>query len=241
MKDPRRKTVDEKPSIAEAVRIIVSNDLPLLECLSRGIINYTWAAETIAEDVKKLTGKEKINMDAVKAALIRFQQELKEEYKTLETTVASVIARSTVELQNDIVVITVKREALENSLKEILSIASEARFFNLTQGKRTFTIVVSAEDQQKILERISEESIVDKVGDQSVILLISPYDIMYTPGVISYISRTMYVNRINVTQIISCYTDTLLILSRKDSLRALEVIQKSIEDSRALTGLGVAR
>ncbi len=229
-----RGSSEEKPSTAEAVRIVISENLPYFECLADEVVNYTWLAEKIADDVKKITGKSKVNIDAVKAALIRFQQELKKEKRELYNKVYTIIAKSTLELQNDITIITVRKEAIEKALSKILTTASEARFFNLTQGKKIFNILISSEDEEKITSVLDSSDLVDRVDGQSAILIISPYEIMNTPGVIEYITRLMYVNGINITQIISCYTDTLLIISSKQVVKAFEVLQKSITDSRKL-------
>lgn len=227
---------DEQMSVAEAVRTIVSNNLSLLNCLREGVVNYTWLSEKIKDDVARLTGRKKINIDAIKAALIRFQEELEKEYELQQQAVARVLYRSTVELQNDITLITVKKSLIEKLFKEIFDVASEARFFNLTQGKKTYTIVISSEDVPQLFEKIDPKSVLDRVDNQSAIVLISPYDIMTTPGFISYLTRILYTGGINITQVISCYTDTILILDNKQSVKALEIIQKSIEYSRRIMG-----
>ncbi len=227
---------DDQISVAEAVRTIVSSNLSLLNCLREGIVNYTWLSEKIKDDVAKLTGRKKVNIDAIKAALIRFQEELGKEYETQEHDIAKVLYRSTVELQNDITIITVKKSLIERIFKDIFELAGEARFFNLTQGKKTYTIVISSEDVPQLLDKIDPKNVLDKVDNQSAIVLISPYEIMTTPGFIGYLTRVLYTGGINITQVISCYTDTIIILDSKQSVKALEIIQRSIEYSRKIVG-----
>lgn len=230
----REKEDKEQISVAEAVRTIVSNDMSLLNCLREGVVNYTWLSERIKDDVARLTGRKKINIDAIKAALIRFQEDLQREFEEQQKTVARVLSKSTVELQNDITIITVKKTVLEKLFKEIFELASEARFFNLTQGKKTYTLVISTEDVPLLFEKLDKRSVLDKVDNQSAIVIISPYEIMTTPGFIGYLTRILYNGGINISQVISCYTDTIIILDSKQSVRALEIIQKSIEYSRRL-------
>ena len=223
---------DEKISVAEAVRIIVSSNLPLLECLRAGVVNYTWASEKIMSDVIKLTGKRKVSLDAIKAALIRYQQELESEGKAELERVASIIARSTIELQNDISVITVRKFAIERHIDDIFSLASEARFFNLTQGRKSYTITISSEDTEKILSKIGEEELLELLNNQAAIVLISPQEITATPGVISFVSRTLFVRGINITQIISCYTDTIIVVRKHQAVDALKALEESINACR---------
>ncbi|MEM0021607.1 MAG: hypothetical protein QW039_03545 [Fervidicoccaceae archaeon] len=225
---------EQKMSVAEAVRFIVSKNQSMMECLSEGLVNYTWLAEKIADEVAKAAGRKRVNLDAIKAALIRYEEELKKEKAALMKSVGSVLARSTLELQNDISVLTVKKYTVERKLKEILEVASKSRFFNFTQGKKSYTLVISEEDVDSIEKILEKEDIMDKVNGQSALIMISPYDIMFTPGVVNFLTRLMYLNSINITQIMSCYTDTILIISKADSVRALKLLQDVIEQQRVI-------
>lgn len=224
----------EKISIAEAVRFVISKNQSYLECLSKGLVNYTWLAESIKDEVLLLTGRKKINIDAIKAALIRYEEELKKEQEALSKSIDEVLSRSTFELQNDISVLTINKYSVERKIKEILEVASRARFFNFTQGKKTYTIVISSEDVKLILSAIDKEDLLDRVDGQSALIIISPYEIMTTPGVINYITRLMYIAGINLTQIMSCYTDTILIIDKSNAIKALKLIQDVIEQQRLI-------
>lgn len=223
---------DQKISVAEAVRFVVSKNQSLIECLSEGLVNYTWLAEKIANEVARVAGRRRVNLDAIKAALIRYEEELKKEKSALMKSVGKVLAKSTLELQNDIVVLTVKKYTVERKLNEILEVASHSRFFNFTQGKKSYTFVISEEDESSVEKMIDKEDILDKVGRQSALIMISPYDIMFTPGVVNFLTRLMYLSNINITQIMSCYTDTILIISKDDSVKAFKLLQDVIEQQR---------
>uniref|UniRef100_A0A7J3ZN36 ACT domain-containing protein n=1 Tax=Fervidicoccus fontis TaxID=683846 RepID=A0A7J3ZN36_9CREN len=233
---PSGKKSSEKISVAEAVRIIVSTSLPLQECLRAGVVNYTWASEKIMSNIAKLTGKKKVSIDAVKAALIRYQQELESEGRAELERVSSIIAKSTIELQNDISVLTVRKFAIERHIAEIFSVASEARFFNLTQGRKTYTITISSEDAGRILSKIGKEDLLELLNDQAAIVLISPQEITVTPGVVSFVSRTLFVRGINITQIISCHTDTIIVVRKQQAVDALKALEEGIEACRKCGG-----
>jgi len=230
----KKMTDEQKISIAEAVRFVVSKNQSLIECLSEGLVNYTWLAEKIADEVAKISERKRVNLDAIKAALIRYEEELKKEKQALMKSVGKVLAKSTLELQNDITVLTVKKYTVERKLKEILEVASRSRFFNFTQGKKSYTFVISQEDEENVERMIEREDVLDKVEKQSALVMISPYDIMFTPGVVNFLTRLMYLNGINITQIMSCYTDTILIISKDDSVKAFKLLQDVIEQQRAV-------
>lgn len=232
----RKKTSEdeEKITVADAVRIAVTNKASYLECLRDGVVNYTWLAEKIMNDVERITKKKKVNIDAVKAALIRFQQDLQQEETTQRTTVGYIISKSTTELQNDISVITMKKEVVERKFEQLFKLAGEARFFNLNQGKKVYTIVISSEDVSELLRVFDEKEVLDKLDNQSAIIIISPYEIVNTPGVVSFITRLLYVNGVNITQLNSSYTDTILILPKEQALKAYHILEETIEEFRSM-------
>ncbi|NAZ11550.1 MAG: ACT domain-containing protein [Desulfurococcales archaeon] len=233
---PRKKTSEdeEKITVADAVRIAVTNRASYLECLRDGVVNYTWLAEKIMNDVERITKKKKVNIDAVKAALIRFQQDLQQEETTQRTTVGYVISKSTTELQNDITVITMKKEVVERRFEQLFKLAGETRFFNLNQGKKVYTIVISSEDVPELLRVFDKKEVLDKLDNQSAIIIISPYEIVNTPGVVSFITRLLYVNGVNITQLNSSYTDTILILPKEQALKAYHILEETIEEFRSM-------
>lgn len=232
----RKGEEEEKITVADAVRVAITSKAPYLECLRDGVVNYTWLAEKIMRDVMVITQRKKVNIDAIKAALIRYQQDLQREEEALKSTVGLVLSRSTVELQNDITVLTLKREAIEKRSERLFRIAGDARFFNLNQGKKIYTVVISSEDCPPLLSLLDEGSVVDRIDGQSVLIVISPYEIVSTPGVVSFITRLLYINGINVTQLNSSYTDTIIIVPKELSTKAYDIMRRAIEEFRAMMG-----
>jgi len=240
---PKKSTEGEeaKVTVADAVRIAVTNRASYLECLRDGIVNYTWLAEKIMKDVESITKRKKVNIDAVKAALIRFQQDLQQEEAAQRSSVGLVMSKSTIELQNDISVVTMKKEVVEKRLDQLFQLAREARFFNLNQGKRVYTIVISSEDVGELLKLFGPGEVLDRIDNQSAIVIISPYEIVTTPGVVSFITRLLYINGVNLIQLNSSYTDTILIVPKEQSLKAYEIIRESIEEFREMSSSSLPR
>jgi len=73
-----------------------------------------------------------------------------------------------------------------------------------------------------------------EIEDQSAIVIISPKQIIDVPGVIAYITDLLSSNGVNITQIISCYTDTLLIVDREDALKAYQILENKILSLRKM-------
>jgi len=214
-------------SISEVVRRVLNNHPSLLDCIKLGVVNYSSLARVIVDEVKELGNFNEVSVNAVKMGIVRFSESLKSK-KLIEDTIKELISRSTVELQTDLKLITLRRETLITKLNELMHILMRARFFQLTQGTKTFTLVVSEDVCNDVLRLFDKDVIEDVINDQSAIILISPKEIISVPGVISYITSLLSWYGVNITQIISCYIDTILVLNRSDALKAYSLIEELI-------------
>lgn len=221
-----------KLSISEAVRRVILTHPSVLDCIRLGIINYSSLAKLIRDEVIKVGGFKDVSINAIKMSLIRFSGKLSNK-STLESYVVKLIARSTIELQTDLKVLTLRKEIPASKLSELIAKLSHARFFQLTQGTRTFTLAISKEAEEEVINIVGHDVIEDVIDNQSAIILVSPKEIINVPGVIAYITSLLSWNGINITQIISCNVDTILILSRHDVLKAYNIIEDLILKSRS--------
>ncbi|MET1102348.1 MAG: ACT domain-containing protein, partial [Pyrodictiaceae archaeon] len=205
-----------KPSIAKAVEEIVQESPIILECILKGIVNYSKLAKLLEEAVTERTGK--ASTAAIKMALVRLAEKIQRSYESTEEMVLNVFAKTTMSLQTDITVIVIERERVLPRLKEIIELLERARFFQILQGHRVFTLIVSSEDAKKIIDLIGAER-AEVLEGQAAILLMSPKSIVETPGVIAYLTLILTLNGINITELVSCHNDTLIVVSTKDSIR----------------------
>jgi hypothetical protein len=229
-----RNGKQESISIAEAARLIVSGKPSIVDGLRQGVINFSALADMIKEQVMEMVGKESVNVDSIKMALMRYAEELKSKKQLLEEQIAEVTAKSILELRNDVAVLTINQKVFIVRIDQIFKSLNSFRFLQLTQGTETFTVVTDLQSKEKIVEVVGENNIVLKIENQSAIVIISPRQIMEVPGVIAYITDLLSTNGINITQIISCYTDTLLIVDREDALRAYQILENKILSLRKI-------
>ncbi|CAD5243963.1 DUF7523 family protein [Thermococcus camini] len=214
-----------KPSIAEIVRDEIMRRLFVRECMRLGIVNYSALARILIAD----SGLD-ASIPAVKMALIRLGEELRDERSLLEERVGSVVGNSIIELQSDVSVITVSKEHLVRAVKDLLEIMSKSRFFQLTQTRDTFTIVIASEDEAKVLGLVKE--VVGILRDQTALTVVSPEDIIETPGVVVFMTSALAANGINITQVISCHKDTIFVIDREEAPRAYQVLERIIRGMR---------
>ncbi len=217
-------------SIASIVRGIVLSKPFLKECLSEGIINYSALSRAISEDLK-VRGVEASHA-AIKMALIRVRSEIIEESKRLEWKLKRVIGSTVLQLQSDLTVFTVKKHNVIPKLPEIIKSMEIARFFQVLQGINTFTFIVSREDIDRLTSNINKSDIIEVLENQSAIVLVSPREIVETPGIVAFISSILYENDINISQIVSCYNDTIILVDSAKAWEAYRVLETLIKSMR---------
>ncbi|NJE09155.1 ACT domain-containing protein [Thermococcus sp. M39] len=215
-----------KVSIAKAVKELVLSRPAIRECLVLDIINYSALARVLLEELERKGIK--TSAGAVKMALIRIGEELKKERASFEEKIKNVVAKTVIELQSDLTVVTAEKRAVLSRIERLSKVMEKARFFQLTQGVETFTIVVSSEEKDEIVKILGKENIVDLIEEQTAIVLISPGDIIETPGIVAFITSALSFSGINITQVISCHKDTIFVLDRRVAPKAYQILEDLI-------------
>ncbi len=223
----------KRKSVSKVVEEVLKSHPSILDCLNLGVVNYTALARLFLNKVKEALGRE-VTLESVKIALIRLNKSNTVKNVNYEFKIKKVLANSVLRIESDVVVLDVDKYAIVGKANELLSKVLNARFFQLTQSTKTWTFVISREHVDIVKEIVGKHSILNKIEEQSAIILISPKDIIVTPGVIAYVTTLLFREGINLTQIISCYTDTIFVLDKEISLKAYKVLDTTIQSFRKL-------
>ncbi len=215
-------------SIAEATRRVIQTHPSIIDGIKQGVINYSALADLIRDRVLQLAERKSVQIDAIKMALMRYAEELKDHRRILEANISKIIAASELELKNDVTVFTVYQHALVNKFDALTNFVEGSRFFQIIQGTKTFTIAAHQNLLPSLVELIEEKNILATNKDQSALILISPPEIIETPGIVAYVSNLFATNDINITQFMSCHLDTIFIVSRQDSINAYKLLEEKI-------------
>ena len=216
---------ERKPSVAKLVKELVEVKPVVKEAMTLGIVNYSALARLLTDELERRGIN--TSLGAVKMALIRLGEELKGTRYEFEENIKSVMAGTVISLQSDLVVITATKSSVIRNLQTLLAEVQRARFLQLTQGVETFVIAVSREDAGRIVEVLGN-GLVEKIDGQAAIVLISPDTILEKPGIVAFITSILASNGVNITQVISCYRDTILVLNRRDAPRAYQLLEDVI-------------
>ncbi len=216
-------------SLSEIVRRIVDADPCVQDCLARGLVNYSELARRIKPLVEDEAGRE-ATLEAIKAALLRYSQKLREQApQTPQRRLLEVLARSALELRTGVTVATVRLHALPKLAEVVSELVGRTRLLFLMQSISSVTVTVSSEYFDYIYERLGADSFIEVYRDQAVLVIVSPHDIVEVPGFIAHVTGILANNGINITQIESVYTDTILIMRLDDALKAFQLLREAIE------------
>jgi aspartokinase len=190
-------------TIAQNVRSYLRNKPYLLEALEKGIVNLSELSRQIQEELKAS------NTTATKAALRRFSEELQKHKQKREEKVLQLLARSGIAVYDGkSVMITIKELEAKNGMKVDLL------------GKFVYLI-----DRNDLPERINA---IVKHENCTMIVIHSPEELEATPGVVAFLATLLAEQNVNIIEFISCWTETIIVVEKKDSLKAYEVLSNMV-------------
>ena len=190
-------------TIAKNVRNHLRNKPYLLEALEKGIVNLSELSRQIQKEL------EIDNAIAIKAALRRFSEELQRHRQKREEKVLQLLKRSSIAVYDRKSVIITKKELDNtNGLKVDML------------GKFVYLI-----DRSDMPERVSA---LVKHDNCTMAVIHSPEDLEATPGVVAFLTALLAEQNVNIIEFISCWTETIIVVEKKDSLKAYEVLSNIV-------------
>jgi aspartokinase len=190
-------------TIAQNVRNHLRNKPYLLEALERGLVNLSELSRQIQEELKT------DNTSAVKAALRRFSGELQKHKQKREEKVLQLLKRSGIVVYDrKSVMITAKELDTKSGMKVDLL------------GKHVYLL-----DRSEMPERINA---LVKHENCTMIVVHSPEELEATPGVVAFLATLLAEQNVNIIEFISCWTETIMVVEKKDSLKAYEVLSNMV-------------
>jgi hypothetical protein len=190
-------------TIANNVRNHLRNKPYLLEALEKGIVNLSELARQIQKELKTN------DTSAIKAALRRYSEELKKHKRKREEKVLQLLKRSNIAVYDrKSVMITSKEIASKNSMKVDLL------------DKFVYLL-----DRSNLPERINA---LVKHDNCTMIVIHSSEELEATPGVVAFLAALLAEQNVNIIEFISCWTETIIVVEKKDSLKTYEVLSNMV-------------
>lgn len=191
------------------------------DCLKHGIINYSKLSRKIANE---LDIEKKTSLEAILIACSRYEAKLKEE-KILEDKILEILKKSELEIKNKIVVAIIdKKSYMENLIKIEKKIRLTTDVFYVVEGTKVFTVIIS-EKYLEDLQTLFDKNIIKISKNLAMITIKSPKDLENTPGVNAYIFSMFGEHGVNIIEQMSCWTDTIIVISEDDIAQVMSFLK----------------
>jgi hypothetical protein len=213
----------EKLSAAELTRKYIDRHPSIRDCISKDLINYSSLSRLIMKELGVM------NEEAVLAASRRYAMKLAK--TDFEGGVMKIFEQSRLELKTRICIVVAKNEwiVLKNLEDVVKKILAEKSTMQVLQSANGITVISEDKHLPTISKAIGQDHIISVRENLAEITVKSPPAIEETPGAFAYVMTMLSEQGINLLEAVSCYTDTIFIVSRDDMMRAFDILSTVIE------------
>jgi hypothetical protein len=191
------------------------------DCLKKGVINYSKLSREIS---KELSLDKKTSIEAILVACRRYAAKLRDD-RVHENKVLGVLKKSELEIRNKIIVAVIDKIVyMEHLLQIEKKIRKIADTFYAVEGTKVFTLIFS----EKHLDDVSElfgRNVIKMTKNLVMIIIKSPQDLESVHGVMSYLYSLFGEHGINIIETMSCWTDTIFVVSDRDVPKIMEFMK----------------
>lgn len=214
----------DKPTAAEVTRKYIDRHPSIRDCISKDLINYS----SLTRLIMKETGVK--HEEAVLAASRRYAAKLAKSDN--EGAIMSIFEESRLELKTRICIVIAKNEwiVLKNLEEVMRGLLAEKSTLQVMQSTNGITVVSEDKNLPMIRKAIGDDYIISVKQNLAEITVKSPARIEETPGAFVYVMSMLSEQGINLVEAMSCYTDTIFIVSRDEMMRAFDILSACIED-----------
>jgi len=112
--------------------------------------------------------------------------------------------------------------------ESMMDIEKEAKkkgnVFNAIEGSLIITVIISQSFIPELKKKFGN-SIIKSTENLIEIIIKTGEKIEKIPGVVSYLTSLLAENNINIIEIMSCWTDTIIIIEEKDFSKSVELLR----------------
>jgi len=206
-------------NITKITNEYIDNHPSVRDCIGKKMINYSALARTITKETKL----SKDNFDAIVIACRRYAEKAVRT-EAQEEQIMRVLKSSKLEVKTKIAVAILSKSANpENLLKLEREAKKSAENFHLIEGTKSITVLLPQEFLEKV-KKLFRHSIINIHTNLVEVIVKSPEEIEFTQGFTAYLCSLLNEHNINIVELSSCWTDTLIVIEEKDLSNALKVL-----------------
>ncbi|MHC1604448.1 MAG: hypothetical protein ACXQTP_00550 [Candidatus Methanofastidiosia archaeon] len=224
--------MEQEKSIARIVDEIIDS-LPLIgDYLVNDIINYNGLARWIYPEVERRANK-KVSIESISVAIQRYHFHSKVgEYKKL----SDALAKTKLMLKSDITNISYLKNY--KLIKRIDEFSERIRWeygenFFTVQSSQEISAVLERDRLDEFMKFTSPYKPLSLVENVTIINCRYPKYIVDIPGYLYSLLRVITLEKLNVIDIFSTFTEFIFLFRDKDALKAYEALGRLIKDARS--------
>ncbi|MEM2935972.1 MAG: hypothetical protein QW231_02210 [Candidatus Bathyarchaeia archaeon] len=214
-------------SVSRVVQDLISRDLSLQDALQRGYANYSAVARMLQSKVEGILGR-RVKLEG----LITSVKRAKTAYQLPGEEITWVVAGSTLNLRTDVAKVSVEKtnrtlEVIRRTLGKFLG-----EFLHVLVGISAVTLIFDQRRFEDVCSMFPAEEVLDKKQDLAALVVQSPREIIDTAGCITTFYNQVSRKHINIEETVSCFTDTIIVLSMEDVDKAFTALTDLISEAR---------
>ena len=218
-------------SVTRAVKDEVNFDFSVQDAIARGYVNISALARVLLPKIAAKTGR-RVRQASVITALKR----LRGAYTPSSRDVGKVIAGSIVNVRTHVSRLSVdKTRRTLQAVSTLLSTYQED-FIQVSESLSSITLIFDQRLHRKVRKALSGAEVLEEGEECAAITVHSPDEIISTPGCISAFYDQLSRRHVNIEDTVSCYTDTILVVSMSEAGRAFEALTELVGEERKKLG-----
>jgi hypothetical protein len=220
--------VDQRTG-AEIARQYVAGHPSIADCLAYGVVNVTALARRIGDEVGFA------HPEAIEAALRRWKPD-RGPASSIEGRVLTVIRESRIEVRTRVALVTAPPNwELLARLVEVgpTPPTNRRRLFQVLQSPTAVTVLCEEDLVDPVLRAIGTRHTIVAERGLAAIAVHSPETILETPGVLAFLSGSLYRAGLNCLELMSLHLESTFVVRQADALATFRVLSDLIHPGNA--------
>ncbi len=216
-------------SIAKIVRDIIDEDLTIQDALQRGYANVSAISRAIKPRVEESLGK-RVRPETIITSLKR----VRPSYTEQSEGITNVIAKSTINVRTDVSKLSLEKNKKNVDIVAKMMSSKQEGFLQVSEGLSSITIIYDQMMRKEMLKTFDKGQILEDTPNLAAITVHSPEEVVVTPGcAVQFLSQVSR-RRINIEDIVGCYTDTVIVVKNEEVGKAFAALTDLIAEARRI-------